>query len=261
MVFRLTFLAAAISVSHPLFAQQVFEGKVTSQSITEPLIDCPRFPRLTDNCSTSSEISVLSAGGTLQARTANGISRIRGNWGPYLLVGGLVGADGTQGAAQAVDTLLLPRRGLVSASAFVSSVISATPTDDPDFGPSTVTLHARGSNLDQFSTAVARVFDHDTNELLLTIDKSDLPPDPNAGRGRTPPLDFVSTQINFDNRLGHSIRFEYEVDGEATGELSGDAYFQAAAFLFVPEPPSGSIAVLGLLPVTAMRRRGNRFGL
>lgn len=251
-------IAVLAATQASLLAQDIFEGTLTSGRLGQPIActkaNWPTAPDYNpdlplslghdwlDDCNYSGEITTP---GWKYAATANGHSRVRINKGPWT-------------PTRAVDTWLRPRGGLVTADVFVSSVISVRPTDDPDYGPSSITLRARGTNLHQFSKASVKVFDHDTNELLLSIDKDDLPVHTETNSSYPPHPEFVFQEINFDDRLGHSLRFEYEVTGEATGGYRSDAYFQAYASMWVPEPSSSSLALFCMLPIAALRKRGRR---
>ena len=262
-IFTLMVLIVSTPEAH---AQDTLDVELVSRSLQDAFLgDCKGRAVRTRGAATISDlgkcgvsVQTTNALGTNQAGTLWGVSRTRLNGGAWLPVGGLAfGSDGARGPARAAETTLQSfGGGSVEANAFVSSVVSAVPTDDPDFGPSNVTLHIRGSGFEHFSTASAKVYDHDTNELLLSWDKSDLPLEPNTISPWNGTPTFFSQQINFDDRLGHSIRFEYEAMGQA-GSLD-DARFQAAVFMWVPEPSSSLMAMLAILPIAELRKRGRR---
>ena len=117
------------------------------------------------------------------------------------------------------------------------------PTGDSE--PALLSLDLLGDGLDNFSIASAKVFDHDTEELLLSWTDNGEPFEPNNGR-------WYTQELAFDDRVGHAIRFEFEAVGR-TVHRSG--WVAAAVFLFVPEPDSMMLAWPGLLALGALREK------
>ena len=120
-----------------------------------------------------------------------------------------------------------PFAGATSSSTSITLIERLQPTVRPDFGPATLKLGVVGGRPESFSEASVSIFDHDTNELLLSWDMMANPD--TAGNG------WYVQELNFDDRLGHAIRYEFQANGRSS---QNPASFAAVAFLNVPEPES-----------------------
>lgn len=110
--------------------------------------------------------------------------------------------------------------------------------------PATLSLSVRGDNLSDFSFADIKVFDHDTDELLISWNLDDLPIEPNNGI-------WYQQEISFADRMGHAIRYEYESVGQATTGAS----LLAATYLNLPEPHGVILLMPGILLLGLLRKR------
>lgn len=111
-----------------------------------------------------------------------------------------------------------------------------------------LSLDLLGESLDNFSTASVKIYDHDTDELLLSWTENGEPFEINNGQWYTQELDFA-------DRVGHAIRVEFDAVGRTTHRSS---WLAAAVFLYVPEPDSGLLAAPGLLGLGLLRNKLRR---
>ena len=159
--------------------------------------------------------------------------------------GGRQGVTWRDGVGISTSIDLLGGDGAATVSTSISLVERLKPTVRPDFGPAMLHLDVRAVALDNFTTANVKVFDHDTNELLLTWDGNHDPLEPNNGK-------WFTQELNFVDRLGHAIRHEFEAEGRIE---DGVAHFAAIANLNVPEPRSQTLVTPCLLAFGALRRK------
>ena len=155
------------------------------------------------------------------------------------------GFDARIGPSISTSISLIPFQGETSISTSISLVERMNPAIRPDDGPAILSLGVHSVGLDNFETASVKVFDHDTNELLLTWDLDDKPLRPNRGF-------WFRQEFDFDDRVGNAIRYELEVDGSSVGER---AYFAAVANLGVPEPGGLVMVSSGLVGLGMLRRK------
>lgn len=110
--------------------------------------------------------------------------------------------------------------------------------------PATLSLSVRGQNLSELSFADIKVFDHDTDELLISWNLDDLPITSNNGS-------WYQQEINFNNRMGHAIRYEFE----AIAQTRRDVTLQAATYLNLPEPYAATLFIPGMIMLGLLRTR------
>lgn len=140
--------------------------------------------------------------------------------------------------------------GLGAATGSMSfSLVERMLPPNSDSESAVLSLDLLGEGLDNFSTASVQVFDHDTDELLLSWFENGEPFEPNNGR-------WYSQELDFEDRVGHAIRFEFEAVGRTVHRSS---WLAAAVFLFVPEPSSSQM-VLPILLLGVMRRKRRALG-
>lgn len=238
------------------------KAALTSEKTTVALSECSPFNGSTiqgridlEDCGILIERDTSSVRGSsdkrseLRARTPYGFSRLIFNRRFSLPVSGMDGGstgfgwrDGV-GISTSID--LFGGDGAATVSTAITLVERLRPTVKPDFGPSILNLDVRAVGLENFSTANVKVFDHDTNELLLTWERDQEPLKPNNGI-------WFNQNLNFDDRLGHAIRYEFEAEGRIE---DGVAHFAAVANLNVPEPSCSHIVAVPCLVCLVMRRK------
>lgn len=116
----------------------------------------------------------------------------------------------------------------------------------------TLTLALQGEGIHNLSAASVNVFDHDTNELLLSWDGE--PIEPNYFIAYRNEHSYVQN-FDFLDRVGHAIRFDFHVAGETTHMSSR---VRAAVFLNIPEPGGATLALPSLCIAGLVRRRRRR---
>lgn len=155
------------------------------------------------------------------AVTAYGRSRLR------------VGGFSQPGNGVGASTTLQAAGGKVSASARMVVVRRPRTAES-------VSLRVFGNGLNHFETASAKVFDHDSNELLLSWFQG----------GLKESLPYRET-LNLEEQLGRAFRFEYEVDGQT---LHGEeAFFFATMSVQVPEPSTLALTMYAALILSSRK--------
>ena len=171
------------------------------------------------------------------AGTSYGLSKIisiRQGWGHHT-------------ASIATSVNLKSVGGKVAADTSMSVVERLQPPWE-EFEGARLTLFVWTEGIENYSTARVRVFDHDTNELLLTWELGD-----DLTETETESDFMFSTQeLNFEDRIGNAIRYELDVEGSL---VRGSASFLGSAFLVVPEPASHSLFMLGLFGLVGSRKK------
>ncbi len=139
---------------------------------------------------------------------------------------------------------MIPLEGAAE-GAVSMAVVERLPAPKVDFSPVILSLDVRGEGLEDFNTASVNVFNHDTNELLLSWENDGTPLEMNNGL-------WFAQEIDFDEHLGDAIRFEFEADGRT---VQGTSRLSAAVFINIPEPHALALALPLLLPLGLLRRR------
>ena len=137
---------------------------------------------------------------------------------------------------------LLSSNGAAAGSTSFSHV-ERVPAPRVDFESATLALGLKGEGLEHLSVATANVFDHDTGELLLSWTGEPL--ELNFG-------EWYLQEVDFTDRVGHAIRFEFEATGRTVGTPSR---ITAVTMLQVPEPGAQHLVMPILLALGAFRRR------
>lgn len=260
---RVLITVIVVCISEPTFAiveSAGFHSTLTSERATTPATRCSTDIRHTgfgsqalvtelDDCgiSIASEYSVQDSGDFRlydRALSQYGFTSILFSRRYAAPLGGI--DRQREGAGIVTGITLIPHEGASAVSTSISLVERLRPTTRDDFGPAILTLDVTGERLDKFSTASVRVFDHDTDELLLSWVHNGEPLEPNNGF-------WFSQELDFDDRRDHAIRFELEADGRSVRQ--SQARFAAAAFLNVPEPGSMKLALPILLVFGALREQ------
>lgn len=112
-----------------------------------------------------------------------------------------------------------------------------------DIPSAMLSLAIKGEGFHNLSVANVRVYDHDTDELLLRWSGEEI--EPNY-------FDYYVQEFDFMDRIGHAIRFDFDVAG-ATTQMS--SRLTAAVFLNVPEPNGVALAIPSLVIAGSLRRR------
>lgn len=252
-------IAVAVWLSKPTLAiveSFNFDATLSSEKTSVPIADCwdfdlpGRIVTELEDCGISVNRMSERTGSDFRiherARTLYGSSSIIFNRRMSLPVRRLDWRE-RLGVGISTSIELLGGDGAATTSTSITLVERLKPTVKPEFGPAILNLDILGEGFDSFSTANVKVFDHDTNELLLSWDKDDLF-EPNNDI-------WFSQELNFDDRLGHAIRYELEAEGRI---LDGVARFAAVANLNVPEPEVHLLVLTSLIALGLLRTRTRR---
>lgn len=204
-----------------------------SQPLITTLEDCGRSKTSSFTTGTTGNLRLFDANVTNYGTTTALFSRRH-----PLPLGGL--EQPRQGVGTVASVRMIPWHG----AADVSTSMSLVERLSERFGssePAILSLDIRAENLDRFSHANVSVFDHDTNELLLSWNGE--PMEPNNGS-------WFSQELDFGDRVGHAIRFEFEADGRST---HGTSSLAAAVYLNVPEPTGLAMVVPIVFALAALR--------
>lgn len=237
MLRLLTFIAVLTAGQLALANESVPEFHVKASSekfFFEPWFSCDMYrdirpsggdfvtvTDLDEGCGASVEVTEWVS--DIRAATQHGRTRVRFNRDRPV-----------QGSGLAASTAFANQGGRLSAEAKIVSIQRPRTT----LG---LSLRVAAANSENFQLATVNVFDDKTDELLLAWTLGDKP---------------GTQSLELDDHFDRAFRYEYEFDGFLQGKREG--YFGAFLNFQVPEPSSSLLALFGILPIAALRKRRRR---